>query len=225
MTPPELSRHDPKRFIERGPGMRTCLLLLIPVVAVPQTAAAQWREFFDREEFFSINFPAEPDVREIEFESEYGALLPAKTYSVVDDGQLYSLTVVNYDVAVDAYTDLPDRSDEAAPADTWIYDQRASVSFAARTFRLRGGDVTFDAWHHIDRVEGLQLQIDNPDGSRTYAAMYYHNARLYMVEATAPEESLTQGLFQQSLYFLDDEGIRVRYRLYPDGSRERTELP
>ncbi|WP_428102610.1 hypothetical protein [Candidatus Rariloculus sp.] len=206
--------------------MRTLIFLLLPVVMVPLAASAQWREFFDPEEFFSVNFPAEPDVREIEFQSEYGATVPAKVYSVVDGDQLYSVTVVNYADAEGTHTELPDGTDDTTPTSIWVYDQRASVSFAARALRLRGGEVTYDAWHHIDRVEGLQLQITNPDGSRTYAGTYYHNSRLYIVEATGPEVSiLAQGLFQQSLYFLDDEGIRIRYELFPDGSRVRTPVP
>ena len=91
--------------------------------------------------------------------------------------------------------------------------------------RLRGGEVTYDAWHHIDLVEGHQLQITNADRSRTYAGIYFHDGRLYILEATVPEGSLPQGMFQQSLRFLDDEGRRIRYRLFPDGSRERTSLP
>ena len=205
--------------------MRALILLLISAVMLPHAAFAQWREFFAPEEYFSVNFPAEPDVREFEFETE-SATLPAKVYTVVDGDQLYSVTVVNYGDSRDAYTEIPDRSDEADAELTWIYDQRASVSFAARSFRLRDGEVTHDAWHHIDRVEGLQIHVTNPDGSRTYAGMYFQEGRLYIIEATGPAESiLTQTLFQQSLYFLDDEGVRTRYQIFPDGSRVRIALP
>ena len=205
--------------------MRALILLLIPAVMLPQAASAQWREFFDPEEHFSVNFPAEPEVREFEYQTE-SATLPAKVYTVMDGDQLYSLTVVNYGDSRDAYTEIPDRSDEADAAMTWVYDQRASVSFAARSFRLRDGEVTHDGWHHIDRVEGLQIHITNPDGSRTYAGVYFQEGRLYIIEATGPAESiLTQTLFQQSLYFLDDEGVRIRYQIFPDGSRVRTALP
>ena len=74
-------------------------------------------------------------------------------------------------------------------------------------------------------VEGHQLQITNQDNSRTYAGMYLHAGRLYIVEATVPQGGLPQGLFQQSLTFLDEEGARIRYQLYPDGSSERVPLP
>lgn len=205
--------------------MRALIFLLISAVMLPSAAFAQWREFFAPEEHFSVNVPAEPEVREFEFATE-SATLPAKVFTVVDGDQLYSVTVVNYGDSRDAYTEIPDRSDEADAELTWIYDQRASVSFAARSFRLRDGEVTHDAWHHIDRVEGLQIHITNPDGSRTYAGMYFQAGRLYIIEATGPAESiLTQTLFQQSLYFLDDEGVRVRYELRPDGSRARVALP
>ena len=116
---------------------------------------------------------------------------------------------------------VPAVSDEASGANLWLYDQRASVAYAARNFRLRGGEVTYDAWHHIDLVEGHQLQITNPDQSRTYAGIYLHGSRLYILEATVPADALPQGLFQQSLSFLDEEGNRIRYRLRPDGSTTR----
>ena len=206
--------------------MRALMLLLIPAIAlVPHAATAQWRQFVDQAEFFSANFPAEPEVREMDYHSEYGGTLPAKVYTVTGDGRLYSLTVVDFTDAERAYAELSDRTDEANNASLWLYDQRASIAYAARAFRLRGGEVTFDAWHHIDLVEGHQLQITNPDRSRTYAGIYLHVPRLYILEATVPEGSLPQGLFQQSLRFLDDEGRGIRYRLFPDGSRERRPPP
>ncbi len=198
--------------------MRVLTLLLLSAL-LPLGAQAQWRQFTDLEEFFSVNFPGEPEIREIAYDSEYGATLPAKVYSVTGDGSLHSVTVVNFTDAQSAYAELADRSDEANNASLWLYDQRASVAYAARNFRLRGGDVTFDAWHHIDLVEGHQLQITNPDNSRTYASIYLHNSRLYILEATVAEGSLPQGLFQASLNFLDETGTKIRYQLFPDGSR------
>ena len=201
------------------------LALLLTMLLLPLAASAQWRQYVNQEEFFSANFPDEPQVRELSYDSEYGATLPVKVFSVTNGDSLHSVTVVDFTAAQQAYLELADRSDEANNASLWLYDQRASVTYAARNLRLRGGEVTFDAWHHIDLVEGHQLQITNPDASRTYAGIYFHNGRLYILEATVPEGSLPQGLFQQSLRFLDENGTRIRYRLYPDGSRERSNLP
>jgi len=198
--------------------MRVLILLLLSA-SLPVGVQAQWRLFADQEEYFSVNFPGEPEISVIDYHSEYGATLPAKVYSVTDGGSLHSVTVVDFTDAQSAYAELADRSDEANNASLWLYDQRASTAYAARNFRLRGGDVTFDAWHHIDLVEGHQMQITNPDNSRTYASIYLHNSRLYILEATVPEGSLPQGLFQASLSFLDETGTKIRYQLFPDGSR------
>ena len=198
--------------------MRVLALLLLTAL-LPASVQAQWRLFVDQEEYFSVNFPGEPEISVIDYHSEYGATLPAKVYSVTDGGSLHSVTVVDFTDAQSAYAELADRSDEANNASLWLYDQRASVAYAARNFRLRGGDVTFDAWHHIDLVEGHQMQITNLDNSRTYASIYLHDSRLYILEATVPEGSLPQGLFQASLSFLDETGTKIRYQLFPDGSR------
>jgi hypothetical protein len=204
--------------------MRIAIVLMSTLFAM--TASAQgWRMYVDRDEFFSVNFPAEPTVREFQYASEYGATLPGKVYEVRNGDSLHAVTIVNFTDAQRIYEELPDRTDEGNNAALFLYDQRGSVAYAARGFRQRGGEVTYDAWHHIDLVEGHQLQITNPDQSRTYASMYLHNGRLYVLEATVPPGSLPQGLFQQSLSFLDEDGNRIRYRLSPDGSRTRVPRP
>jgi len=196
----------------------TALLAL----CVAQSALSQsWRTFVAREDFFSVNFPDGPTVTETSYASEYGATLPARVYTVRKGASLHSVTVVDFTDAERIYRELPDRTDEANNSSLWLYDQRASVAYAALNFRQRGGEITYDAWHHIDLVEGHQLQITNADQSRTYASMYFHDGRLYILEATVPPGSLPQGLFQQSLTFLDAEGQRIRYQLFRDGSRKR----
>ena len=188
--------------------------------------AENWATYIDQSQFFSVNFPAEPDVREISYPSEYGATFPAHVYTVQNGRTFYSVTVVDFTDAQQIYLDLPDKTDEASAAGLWLYDQRGSTAYVARNFRLRGGEATYDAWHHIDLVEGHQLHITNADQSRTYAGIYLHDSRLYILEATVPADALPQGLFQQSLSFLDEDGNRIRYQLRPDGSKTRlTRLP
>jgi len=72
--------------------------------------------------------------------------------------------------------------------------------------------VTYDAWHYIDLVAGHQLQLTNADRSRTFASIYLHDSRLYILEATVSSGAPPPGLFQQSLKFLDEEGNGVRYQ-------------
>ena len=67
-------------------------------------------------------------------------------------------------------------------------------------------------WDYIDLVAGHQLQLTKPDQSRTFAGIYLHESRLYILEATVPPDSPPPGLFQQSVGFLDFSGRRVRYQ-------------
>jgi hypothetical protein len=55
----------------------------------------------------------------------------------------------------------------------------------------------------------------------TYASLYLHARRLYILNATVPEGGPPQGLFQQSIAFLDEEGKQIRYDLTPEGERTR----
>ena len=88
----------------------------------------------------------------------------------------------------------------------------ASIQYAATKYRHAAGlKVTYDAWHYIDLVEGHQLQLSNQDNTRTFVAIYLHENRLYIVEATVPQGYPPPGLFQQNLSFLDEKGGRVRY--------------
>lgn len=202
--------------------MRTFVLVPMALLVLASTQAAaqlEWAEFRDESEFFSVNFPGEPQITEVPYPSEYGATFPSKVYTVESGDYFYSISVVDFTDAREIYLELPDRTDEASSQWLWIYDQLAATSYAARKFRERGGEVTFDAWHHIDMVEGHQLQITNPDQSRTFAGIYLQNSRLYILEATVPSGGLPPGLFQQSISFLDENGIRIRYQLQPDRSR------
>ncbi len=199
---------------------RKCCLLLT-LLATPLLANAQnWQTFVDQEEFFAINVPGEPKVAEVLYASEWGGQLPSKVYSLTANDVDYRITVVNYGTDDSSYVQVDDHTDDDFP---WLYDFRGSIAFAAHNIRKRGGEVTFDAWHHIEMVEGHQLQITHEDGSRTYAGIYLYQdtGRLYIVEAKAPKGALPQGLFQQSLNFLDEDGNRVRYVLNPDGSLVR----
>jgi hypothetical protein len=45
-----------------------------------------------------------------------------------------------------------------------------------------------------------------------------HENRLYILEGTVPAGAPPPGLFQQSLGFLDEKGVRVRYEaVYANG--------
>ena len=186
---------------------------------MPVSAPAQgWFEYVNRIDRFSVNFPAEPDVREFSYASEFDATFPGRIYFARVGENTFSVTVVDFADSERIHAEM-EKTEAASGANAWINDQRASVARAAREFRQRGGEVTYDAWSHIDLVEGHQLQITNSDGSRTFAGIYLHGnaSRLHVLEATVTAESPPPGQFQQSLRFLDEEGERIRYRLSPNG--------
>ena len=74
--------------------------------------------------------------------------------------------------------------------------------------------VTFDAFHYINLVTGHELQLTNPDQSRTYAGIYLHENRLYIFDATVAKGMPPPLIFQQSPEFLDASGTSIRYRTY-----------
>jgi hypothetical protein len=181
------------------------LVLIAAALLIAGPAAAQnWFMFEDKSEFFTVNFPEEPTVSEITFESESGLTLPAKLYRASDGPTDYSVTVVNYNGS---------RAN--------ISEIRGGMVYAAWNFRKRGGDITFDGYAQIDRIEGHQLQINNDDGSRTFVAIHPHDARLFILEVTAAPGMPPPLHFQNSIGIFDQEGNRVRYEIDVNGQTER----
>lgn len=194
------------------------LLMLWPGFVLAQG----WIEYVDESGRFSVNLPGEPEVESFVYESEHGGQFPARLYSAKDAASSYSVAVVDFrdaeEIHLELNNDLPE-AERTRGSTRWIDDQRASVARAARAFRQRDGEVTYDAWAKVQGIEGHQLQITNPDGSRTLAGMFFHGQAgfLYILEETVSAGAPPPGQFQQSLAFLDEEGARIRYLLQPDG--------
>jgi len=187
---------------------------------VAGTAFAQdFNKFTSELDRFEIFTPVDLVMHETTIDSEYGAVMPARVYRNDDDTNRYSVTVVDY---TDARRIHAERDKTEADYELyWEVDVRASIAYAAMQLRERGGDVTYDAYHYIDRVEGHQLQITNDDQSRTYAAIYLHDSKLYIVEATVAPGSIPPGFFQQSLQWIKEDGSRVRYQNFSDAPKVR----
>lgn len=179
--------------------LQTKLAVLILFVWT-MSYAEDYIEFVDRAERFGVNFPGPPVVRDTTYAAEDGGTLPARFYVVEDGPRRYSVTVVNYKNAD-------------------VTTVRGSIAWAAWNFRKRGGEVTYDAFAQVDRIEGHQLQITNADKSRTFIAIHLHERRLYILEATVPPNSVPPALFQQSLMILDEDGKQIRYNLDENGNR------
>ena len=192
----------------------SCVLLVsAPAFAqppAPQASASlaggergggEWIEYVSRGEHFMINLPGQPTVRETTYEPQRGPTLPARVFTVDDGPRHYSVTVV-------------DLAKVVQPSDV-----QGSVAWEAWNFRKKGGEITYDAYAQVDRIEGHQLHITNRDKSVSLIGIYVHARRLFILEATGPPGSPGAVHFQQSLIILDDEGKRIRYEQDADGNR------
>jgi hypothetical protein len=175
---------------------------------------SDYTTYVSREDFFSVHVPCKFATRDITWLSEYENPLPGRVYSCNRGQESYSMTVINYTDVVKIH-EAREHTDAATGGGAGAYariDVYASVAYAATKLRQKAAKVTFDAWHYIDLIPGHQLQFTNADGTRTFAGIYLHAYRLYILEATAPATAPPPGLFQQSLSILNAEGERVRYR-------------
>ena len=190
---------------------RSAWILVLSISLGMGTAGAQgWHQYTSTVDRFRIYTPGEFQLEDTSFASEYGATFPAHLYSYEDGGNRFTVTVVDYTDSLRIHTERA--RTEADYLLYWEVDVRASIAYAAANLRSRGGEVAYDAYHYIDRVEGHQLHIDNDDGTRTYAAIYLHDSHLFIVEATVTPAMPPPGQFQQTLEFLDANGDRIRYR-------------
>jgi hypothetical protein len=191
----------------------TRLLQFVALLIAAPASAQEWTDFTSKIDRFTVNLPGEPKAQDLKWESEYGAVFPGRVYSLAQGTSNYSVTVIDYTDAEAIHAARPNRTEAETGGAYWQVDIIASIAYAATKFRQRPGvKVTYDAYHYIDLVSGHQLQLTNPDQSRTFVGIYLHENRLYILEATVPPKAPQPGLFQQSLSFLDEAGMRVRYQ-------------
>ena len=202
------------------------LVVVAFVLTIHGSATAQeWTEFASRDDRFTCNFPGEPLVTETTWISEYGAELPARVYSAERGPGKYSMTVVDYGQAQPILTE---RAKSCPPgAETcqggagstgegyWKLDLRGALVFGSWKFMQRDAVLTHYNLNHMDVVEGHNLQLtNNADQSRTFGSIYMHENKLYVMEATVPSGYPEPGLFQQSLGWLDENGLGLRYETF-----------
>ena len=188
--------------------------------------AQEWVEVASREDRFTCLFPTQPKVTETMYLSQHEANLPARIYSAEDGQSRYKVTVVDYTQAQRILTEKAKSCPAGAepclggPGDEghWRSDIRGAIDWA--TWQLIKGDakVTSFVWAAMDMVEGRQIQLTNPDRSRTFVGIFMHQNKLYINEGTVPRGYPEPALFQQSLGWLDENGIGLRYTSYYNNS-------
>ena len=149
------------------------------------------------------------DIEYVDWESEYGIVVPAKVHTAVADQDTFTLTVVDYHDSMELHQQRIEELDGVYIGVYGEVDVRGSVAYAARMIRERAESVEYDNYHYIGRLDGHQLQTTNPDGTRSFAGLYLLESKLYIIEARVDPSSSRGGMFQQSMEFLDEDGIGI----------------
>jgi hypothetical protein len=208
--------------------MRFKLLIssaLVLATAGPLFAQEEYTEFASKEERFTVTFPGKPVITETTWTSEYGAVLPARVYTVSGITGTHTLTVVDYRpverILLEKAKSCPLGAETCqGVGDTglgyWKNDVRGAVTYAiAKMLTERDVKVTHLMWNFMELVVGNEIQLtNNKDQSRTFASAYMHDNRLILAESTVPKGFPPPTVLQQSLGWLDENGRGIRYQ-YP----------
>ena len=169
--------------------MRVASMMTLAVVLLVRAVFAQeWVEYTNRADRFTIPAPGQPKIETIAWESEYGAKFPGHLYAWQQGGTRYSITVVDYSDAQRIHAALNHLAYSGGPGPGgvyWLVDIAGSVAHAATRYRQKPGvTVTYDAFHYIEFVPGLELQLTNP-ARRAYAGSICTEPAVHS-RATAP---------------------------------------
>ena len=208
--------------------MRLIPLIPAALIAAAPLCAQDWLTVTVTEDGFRSNFPGQPAVEPIAYETEFRLSLPGRVYSAADALGRYSTTVVDYRDVGRLHNERSAACLEAKGAnqqdgDTcqndFVMEVAGAMDYAAAKFLERDGvEITHYGTYFLDMVTGRLIQLTNPDRSRTYVVIHQHAGRLYIHEATVPAAMPEPILFQQSLAWVNEEGKAIRYRtLYTEG--------
>jgi hypothetical protein len=194
------------------------IALTILLFASSTVFAQRWEQFASEEDTFRMMAPSGfgGTVETIDFETEYEIVVPARIYSIEDDTGTFTVTVVDYRDSQRLHEERIAATDGAYISVYGEVEVRGSIAYAAKKIRARAESIEYDAYHYIARVDGHQLQTTNPDGTRTFAAIYLHRSKLYAIEATVNPGSPRGGMFQQSFEFVGNDGNRIWYETFRD---------
>ena len=176
--------------------MRLIPPILVALLAAAPATAQDWKTVAVVEDGFRANFPADPAVEKISYESEFHFNLPGRVYRAADDFGRYSTTVVDYRDAERLHKERSakclaangaNQQDGDTCQNDFIMEVAGAMDHAVERYLTRDGvKITHYGAYYIDLVSGRQLQLTNPDRSRTYVGVHQHGGRLYIQESTVP---------------------------------------
>jgi len=163
--------------------------MLVATLFTGHAQAQTWIEYEDLVWGFSINFPHEPVIEDIQYTTYFQRQVPARVYSgETDTGGRYVLTVVAF---------------ASDPTDSLNAIWQASEPIRER------GTVTYFDFHDLDGIPGLVISVTEPDGRLVQASIYYVNDRLYIIDGSEPAGNPPPSNFWQSVSLLDPAGNRI----------------
>ena len=199
-----------------------CAVVAAFVLSIGASVFAQeWVEFVSREDRFTITFPVQPTVTQTTYKSQFGADLPARIYmrsrDRTDLRQPWSQRPRKRNRAPGRRN--VSRRRQLDRSGLFVGRPRGRGDSATWQFMQRDAKVTYFNWNNVDLVEGHMLTLtNNKDKSRTSAAIYMHENRLYILEGTVPDGYPEPAFFQQSVAWIDENGNGIRYQtLYHNG--------
>ena len=101
------------------------MILLFPGLCVGQT----WTRYINQTDLFTVNFPGEPIVEEVDFLSEYGVIFPARTYTADTPPSRHSVTVVNFTETERLHKERSTQTGIEVYAQEWISDVLGSIAY------------------------------------------------------------------------------------------------
>jgi hypothetical protein len=189
--------------------MRGCSLIsvLVGLLIAAPAGAQEWFEYVNQDQRFAVSLPTEPSLGDGTFQSASGATLPTQIFTAVNGESTYTVTVIDYS-GIDAQ------------------EYAASLEHAVAHVKQRDAELTSENDASYEGMDTRMLQFSNPDQTRSFIAVTLPPAvsrleRLYIVEGRSPEDAPPPGLFQQSLSFRDNDGVRLRYGTDIDGNKFR----
>ena len=178
--------------------MRAVHFIPAIVAAFLATAASAqvWEEFVNREDFFQVNFPGEPQVNQIQYKTVKGTMLPAKVFTATAPaGSItagtYRVTVVDYNTAQGELGDAIEQ---------------------ARQAMLAKGTAKYDGRENLDMHRSWRVTVENANARILGEILIAANNRVYIVEGETPLNVPPAAQFQAPLQILNNEGVRIRTR-------------
>jgi hypothetical protein len=202
-------------------GMALVAIVWLCATTSEAFAQNQWKEFISKQDRFGANFPGDPVVTQMTWQSEQGAVVPARVYSVTNGASKYSMTVVDYNLVkaqlLEKVKSCPPGVERCLGRTAfsgdgyWKNDLRGAMIYAAFQYMKKGFKIDHYMWNHLGMgVEVNELQMTNPaDQSRTFVTIYMHHNVLYVMDATVPAGVPPPGLFTQSITLYEADGSRT----------------